>query len=90
VTLLACSLVLYLPMAVAFGSMSWWAFGPFTVQTSRVFHYALYFFVGVALGAAGLERSVVRQDGPLARHWILWRSAPSSRSPSRPPLQSAR
>jgi len=52
--------------------MSWWAIGPFTVQTSRIFHYALYFFVGAALGGFGLERSVVREDGPLARRWIVW------------------
>jgi peptidoglycan/LPS O-acetylase OafA/YrhL len=72
VTLAACSLALYLPMAVAFGSMHWWAFGPLTVQTSRILHYALYFVVGVALGGLGLERSVVRDDGPLARRWIVW------------------
>jgi surface polysaccharide O-acyltransferase-like enzyme len=59
-------------MAVAFGSMHWWAFGPFTVQTSRVLHYALYFFVGVALGGLGLERSIVREGGPLSRRWIVW------------------
>jgi hypothetical protein len=71
-TLFACSLALYLPLAVAFGSMSWWAVGPFTVQTSRIFHYALYFFVGAALGAFGIERSIVREDGPLARRWVVW------------------
>jgi hypothetical protein len=71
-TIAACSLALYLPMAVAFGSMHWWAFGPFTVQTSRVLQYALYFFVGVALGGLGLERSIVREGGPLSRRWIVW------------------
>jgi len=71
-TLATCSLAVYLPMAVTFGSMHWWAFGPFTVQTSRILQYALYFFVGVALGGLGLERSVVREDGPLARRWIVW------------------
>ena len=71
-TLAACSLAVYLPMAVMFGSMHWWAFGPFSVQTSRILHYALYFFVGVALGGLGLDRSVVREDGPLARRWIVW------------------
>ncbi len=71
-TLAACSLVLYLPMAMTFGFMHWWAFGPFSVQTSRVLHYALYFFVGVALGGIGLERGVVREDGPLSRRWIVF------------------
>ena len=72
VTLAACSLAVYLPMAVAFGSMHWSAFGPFSVQTSRILHYALYFFVGIALGGLGLEQSVVREGGPLARRWIAW------------------
>ena len=71
-TLATCSLAAYLPMAMMFGSMHWWAFGPFSVQTSRILHYALYFFVGVALGGLGLDRSVVREDGPLARRWIVW------------------
>jgi hypothetical protein len=71
-TLSICSLAVYLPMAVTFSSMSWWAYGPFTVQTSRIFHYALYFLVGVALGGAGLERSVLRDGGPLSRRWIVW------------------
>jgi peptidoglycan/LPS O-acetylase OafA/YrhL len=71
-TLATCSLAVYLPMAVMSGSMHWWAFGPFSVQTSRILHYALYFFVGVALGGFGLDRSVVREGGPLARRWIVW------------------
>ena len=71
-TLSICSLAVYLPMAVTFSSFSWWAYGPFTVQTSRIFHYALYFLVGVALGGAGLERSIMRDGGPLSRRWIVW------------------
>jgi peptidoglycan/LPS O-acetylase OafA/YrhL len=71
-TLAACSLVVYLPLALAAGVMHWWAFGPFSVQTSRVLHYALYFFVGAALGGYGLERSVLRDSGPFSRRWIVW------------------
>ncbi len=69
-TVVALSLVAYLPMAATFGSMSWWAFGPFTVQTSRVLHYGLYFFIGVALGDLG--RTVTSENGPLAQRWIMW------------------
>jgi Acyltransferase family len=71
-TLAACSLAVYLPMAVSFSSISWWAYGPFTVQTSRILHYALYFLVGLAIGGAGLERSILREGGPMSRRWIAW------------------
>ena len=71
-TLTICSLAVYLPMAVTFSSISWWAYGPFTVQTSRIFHYALYFLVGVALGGTGLDGSILRDGGPLSRRWIVW------------------
>jgi surface polysaccharide O-acyltransferase-like enzyme len=71
-TLAVCSLAVYLPMAVTFSSFAWWAYGPFTVQTSRILHYALYFLVGVALGGAGLDRGILRESGPMSRRWIIW------------------
>ena len=45
--LATCSLAVYLPMAVAFGSMHWWASVPSPCRRAGSFA-ALYFFVGVA------------------------------------------
>jgi hypothetical protein len=64
--------LVYVPMVVHFGPDSWTAVGPFHVQTSRILHYAVYFFMGVGVGAYGLERGLLAPDGMLARHWLRW------------------
>lgn len=68
----AVSAAAYLPMALAFNAIAWTTFGPFTFQTSRLLHYAVYFFAGIAVGAYGLERGLLAPDGKLARRWLLW------------------
>ena len=73
--LVSLSAAVYLPMALAVGPMRWTAFGPFTFQTSRIFHYAAYFVMGVALGALGLDRSLLARGGQLAARWPLWLAA---------------
>ncbi len=70
--LFGLSVAAYIPMSNAFGSSAWLGWGPFEVQVSRVFVYLLYFLAGVALGARGLERSLLRRDGPFARYWWAW------------------
>src|SRR5208283_3900868 len=70
--LVAFSAAAYFPMLLGFGSAFWFAFGPLTVQASRVLHYAVYFFAGVAVGTYGLDRSAFAPDGPLARRWAIW------------------
>jgi len=70
--LFGLSVAAYIPMSDAFGPSRWMGIGPFQVQISRVFVYLLYFLAGVAIGARGLERSVVRRDGPFARYWWAW------------------
>ena len=60
----------YTPMAAAFGSSHWTTVWPFTFQTSRIFHYAVYFLVGAGLGAQGA--SLMAQDGGLRRGWWIW------------------
>lgn len=70
--LIAASAAAYVPMALAFGPVRWSAVGPFAVQTSRVIHYAVYFVVGLGLGAAGLERTLVARGGSLAARWPRW------------------
>jgi peptidoglycan/LPS O-acetylase OafA/YrhL len=72
VALMAASAIVYLPMAAAFTPEHWTMVGPFSVQTSRVLHYAVYFFAGAGLGACGLGRGLLANDGRLARRWPLW------------------
>ncbi len=79
--LFAISAVLYLPIAMLIDPQSWFQWGPLAVQTSRVVHYALYFVVGVGLGAGALavagraghlSTGLLAAHGPLARHWSRW------------------
>lgn len=70
--LVLCSAIAYVPMARHFGPLGWSSWGPFTVQTSRVLHYAVYFFAGVALGAAGLDHTLLAPRGSLQRQWPWW------------------
>ena len=70
--LFGISTVAYLPMVVAFGIEKWIAIGPFHFQASRLFLYLVYFFAGTVVGAFGLERSIFKSDGPLARRWWGW------------------
>jgi surface polysaccharide O-acyltransferase-like enzyme len=69
---LAASALAYIPLALRVSPLDWTAAGPFAFQTTRVIHYAVYFVVGVALGAAGLERGLVARGGALAARWPAW------------------
>ena len=70
--LLTISAIAYVPLALAVDPSHWSTFGPFYVQSSRVLHYAVYFLVGISLGAAGLGRGLFDLSGRLARRWPLW------------------
>jgi peptidoglycan/LPS O-acetylase OafA/YrhL len=70
--LVAISGLAYIPMALHFSPVSWSAFGPFAFQTSRIFHYLVYFLIGIGVGARGLDSGLLAPDGKLARHWLLW------------------
>ena len=74
--LVVASAVAYIPMSATFTFMHWTQLGPFTVQTSRVVHYFVYFLAGVAVGAAGVGRGLSDPDGQLARRWWAWQAAP--------------
>jgi len=41
-------------------------------QTSRLLHYLVYFLMGLAVGAYGIERGILASAGKLARRWWLW------------------
>lgn len=68
----AASALVYLPMAQLFDPMTWAELGPFAVQTSRVLLYALYFVLGIALGAHGVDAGLLSPTGRLARQWVAW------------------
>jgi len=73
--LLASSAVAYVPSAVAFTPWAWSESGPFDVQFCRPLLYAVYFFAGVGIGAAGIERGLPGIGGMLPRHWARWLAA---------------
>ena len=70
--LIGMSALVYIPIVIPLGPDYWTAIGPFHFQTSRIFHYAVYFFMGVGVGAYGIERGLLAPDGMLARHWLRW------------------
>jgi surface polysaccharide O-acyltransferase-like enzyme len=73
--LLAASALAYIPLAVAFTPWNWSNSGLLAVQLCRPLQYAVYFFAGVGIGAAGIERSLIAANGPLPRRWAAWLAA---------------
>ena len=70
--LVSASAIAYVPLALVFTPWEWVQVGPFGLQRSRPLHYTVYFFTGVAIGTAGLERGLLSSTGALARHWRAW------------------
>jgi surface polysaccharide O-acyltransferase-like enzyme len=70
--LASVSALFYIPSAAVFKPWDWVQLGPFAFQPSFALVYVVYFFAGVALGTHGLERGILRPDGPLARRWAIW------------------
>src|SRR5262249_39722114 len=70
--LIGLSAAVYIPLAVKFNPLAWTQIGPFTFQTSRILHYLVYFLMGVAVGAYGIERGILVPGRKLARRWWLW------------------
>jgi glucans biosynthesis protein C len=70
--LVAVSAVAYVPLAVLFTPWGWSNSGILSVQWCRPLLYGVYFFVGVGIGAAGLDVGLADVEGALGRHWKLW------------------
>lgn len=68
------SVVLYLPMRLIFGDLSWLVPGhyPLPIQTSRILLYAGYFSTGVVVGEVSLRTGILAENGMLAKHWTVW------------------
>src|SRR5215469_6379957 len=63
--LVAASLAAFIPMTAIFGPAKWTSVGPFQFQTARLFHYAVYFFAGIGVGAYDIESGLLASDGVL-------------------------
>lgn len=68
--LLVLSSAGYIPLSLLVSPYQWPSIGPFAVQAARLAHYAVYFFVGAALGAQSAP--LLSVEGKLARRWPLW------------------
>ena len=62
----------YLPLSALYSPWYWAQIGPFEVQATFAPQYAIYFFVGLAIGAQGLDRGIFDEEGTLVRRWPLW------------------
>jgi len=74
-TLLAASVVVYVPVSLHYGIERWFTLGPLAIQASRVLLYLLYFLVGVGIGSVRGDRGLLSSDGELARQWPAWLAA---------------
>jgi Acyltransferase family len=74
VAFLIFSVVIYLPMRMAFGDASWLEPGgyPLPIQTSRILLYAGYFFAGIGVGALNLRVGLFAENGGVAKSWSAW------------------
>jgi len=64
--------IAYVPMSVFYSPWKWVGFGPFEVQAAFAPQYALYFVVGLVLGAYGFNRGLLDADGMLLKRWPWW------------------
>lgn len=70
--LLGISIIVYLPVAISVGPLKWIGTGPFNAQAGRILLYLVYFLTGTAVGAIGIDRSVFKTGGALAKRWWGW------------------
>ncbi|HLZ06564.1 MAG TPA: acyltransferase [Bradyrhizobium sp.] len=73
--LLVASALVYVPMELNFGADGWLTLGPFSFQASRLLLYAVYFLVGLQMGASIAVSGVLAPNAELARRWPIWLTA---------------
>jgi surface polysaccharide O-acyltransferase-like enzyme len=66
------SVIAYVPLLFEVGAVRWFNWGPLQVQLSRTVLYGVFFFAGMGIGAAGIDRGVLAGGGALARRWLVW------------------
>jgi len=64
--------VAYLPLAAIYTPWKWVGVGPFEVQAAFAPQYALYFLLGLAIGAHGYAQGPLDPHGMLVRRWAVW------------------
>jgi hypothetical protein len=69
---LTASVILYAPFEFYLGIGRWLTLGPLAIQADRILLYLLYFFVGAGIGAVHGDRSLLSDNGELARRWPAW------------------
>ena len=67
--LIGISIVVYLPLTLILGPLTWIGSGPFHVQIGRILLYLLYFLTGTFIGANGFDNNLFRSNGFLVKHW---------------------
>jgi hypothetical protein len=67
--LLGISISVYLPIAIIFGPLKRIGIGPFTAQAGRILLYLAYFLTGTAIGAIGIDRTVFKPEGAIAKRF---------------------
>ena len=72
VVVIAVTAVFYLPLSALYSPWHWAQIGPFEVQATFAPQYAIYFLLGVAVGAHGFDRGIFAAEGTLVRHWPQW------------------
>src|SRR5207248_3589164 len=73
IAFVAVSALAYLPLSAVFAPWEWVQFGPFAVVPSFAPQYLIYFFAGLGVGAFGLDRGLLAEDGMLVQrcwHWL--------------------
>jgi len=70
--LVLLSALVYVPITSIFGSFLWLQVGPAQLEMNRLPLYAIYFLLGIVLGAFGIERSFLAADSGLGRRWMIW------------------
>ncbi|MGY4429198.1 hypothetical protein ACVWWO_001675 [Bradyrhizobium sp. F1.13.1] len=70
--LVVVTTIAYVPALLYFGGSKWFELGPFSVQASRILLYFAYFFIGVSVGAANVDRGILSAGGQLPKQRWLW------------------
>lgn len=69
--LVGAAAMIYLALCVFYGGTRWLT-TPQYEQTSHALLFLVYFFAGMGIGAWGLDRGLLAQNGNLVRRWPAW------------------